>query len=135
MFFKGFYIAPFLKYAHYNTSINYEFTSNNVTEVIPLSGKLNTYTAGVLFGAQWRIANKFYLDWSIFGPQYGISRGNLQGTKSLSTQEQRDLKAELDDIDLPVGKITNTVTSNGANVDLKGPWAGIRANIGIGYRF
>lgn len=133
--FKGFYIAPFLKYANYNTSINYEFTSNNVTETIPLSGKLNTYTAGVLFGAQWRIANKFYLDWSIFGPQYGFSRGSLQGTKTLSAQEQKDLKAELDEIDLPVGKVSNTVTSNGATLDLKGPWAGIRANIGIGYRF
>lgn len=133
--FKGFYIAPYLKYAHYNASINYEFTSSNVTEIIPLSGKLNTYTAGVLFGAQWEIANKVYLDWSIFGPQFGISRGNLTGKKTLSTQEQKDLREELDGIDLPVGKVTSTVDANGANVDLKGPWTGIRANIGIGYRF
>lgn len=133
--FKGFYVAPFLKYANYNTSINYEFTSNNKTEIMPLSGKLNTYTVGVLLGAQWRIANKLYLDWSIFGPQYGISRGNLTGKKSLSIQEQKDLKEKLDGIDLPVGKISNTVDANGAVVDLKGPWAGIRANIGIGYRF
>lgn len=133
--FKGFYIAPFLKYANYNASINYEFDSNNRTEMIPLSGKLNTYTAGVLFGAQWEIANKFYLDWSIFGPQYGISRGNLSGTRTLSAQEQKDLKSELDEIDLPVGNVSSTVTANGAVVDFKGPWAGIRANIGIGYRF
>ncbi|MCZ4243268.1 DUF3575 domain-containing protein [Pedobacter punctiformis] len=133
--FRGFYIAPYLKYANYNTSINYEYTSNNKTEVIPLSGHLNTYTAGVLFGAQWRIANDFYLDWSIFGPQYGISSGKLTGTKTLTIQEQKDLKEELDGIDLPVGKVSNTVDSNGAVVDLKGPWAGIRANIGIGYRF
>lgn len=133
--FKGFYIAPFLKYANYSTSINYEFTSDNKTEIIPLSGKLNTYTAGVLFGAQWEIANKFYLDWSIFGPQYGISNGNLKGTKTLTAQEQKDLSEELNDIDLPVGNIKSTVTSSGAVVDLKGPWAGIRANIGIGYRF
>lgn len=133
--FKGFYIAPFLRYANYQASINYNFTSNNVTETIPLSGSLDTYTAGVLFGAQWRLANKFYLDWSIFGPQYGISSGNLTGTKSLNAQEQSDLKAELDGIELPVGKISNTVTSNGAVLDINGPWAGIRANIGIGYRF
>lgn len=133
--FKGFYIAPYLRYANYNASINYEFTSNNITETIPLSGTLNTYTVGVLFGAQWCLVDKFYLDWSIFGPQYGISRGSLKGTKALSAQEQKDLKEELDGIDIPVGKITNTVTSSGAVVDLKGPWAGIRANIGIGYRF
>jgi len=129
--FKGFYIAPFLKYANYNASINYEFNSNNRTEMIPLSGKLNTYTAGVLFGAQWEIANKFYLDWSIFGPQYGISRGNLSGTKSLSAQEQQDLKNELDGIDLPVGDVSSTVTVNGAVVDFKGPWAGIRVPISV----
>lgn len=131
--FKGFYIAPYLKYANYNLSIDYEYGDNG--ESIPLSGKLNTYTAGVLFGAQWRVANKFYLDWSIFGPQYGISRGNIAGKKALNAQEQKELREELDDIDLPVGKISSTVNANGATVDLKGPWAGIRANIGIGYRF
>ncbi|SOD19921.1 DUF3575 domain-containing protein [Pedobacter xixiisoli] len=131
--FKGFYIAPFLKYANYNVSIDYEYGSD--AEKIPLSGKLNTYTAGVLFGAQWRVANKFYLDWSIFGPQYGISRGNLKGSKTLTAQEQKDLKQELDEIDLPVGNISSTVNASGATIDLKGPWAGIRANIGIGYRF
>lgn len=133
--FKGFYIAPFLKYANYSASINYEYRSNNQDEVIPLNGSINTYTVGVLVGAQWRIANNFYLDWSIFGPQYGISRGNLKGTKTLTAQEQKDLKGNLDDINLPVGKTSNTVTASGAMVDFKGPWAGIRANIGIGYRF
>lgn len=131
--FKGFYIAPFLKYANYNVSIDYEYGDNG--EAIPLSGKLDTYTAGVLFGAQWRLAKKFYLDWSIFGPQYGISRGSLAGTKTLTAKEQSDLKEQLDDIDLPVGNVSSTVNANGATVDLKGPWAGIRANIGIGYRF
>jgi len=131
--FKGFYIAPYLKYANYNLSIDYEYGDNG--ETIPLSGKLDTYTAGVLFGAQWRLAKQFYLDWSIFGPQYGISRGSIAGKKTLTPKEQQDLKRELDEIDLPVGHISSTVNANGATVDLKGPWAGIRANVGIGYRF
>lgn len=133
--FKGFYVAPFLRYANYNASIDYRFDSNNTIEVMPLRGTLNTFTAGVLLGAQWRIANKIYFDWSIFGPQYGFSNGELTGTKSLTVQEQQNLKAELDDINSPIGKVTSTVNANGARVDLKGPWAGIRANIGIGYRF
>ena len=133
--FKGFYVAPFLRYANYNASINYEFESNNMTEIIPLSGKLNTFTGGVLLGAQWRIANKVYFDWSIFGPQYGFSSGELAGVKTLNAQEQQDLRDELEGIDLPVGKIESTVTANGAKLKVDGPWAGIRANIGIGYRF
>lgn len=56
--FHGFYIAPYLRYANYNASIDYEFTVNGITETIPLNGSLNTFTAGVLFGAQWRIAKK-----------------------------------------------------------------------------
>lgn len=133
--FKGFYVAPFIRYTNYNASINYEFESGNSTEIIPLSGKLNTFTGGVLLGAQWRIANKVYFDWSIFGPQYGFSSGELKGTKTLNAQEQKDLSDELNDIDLPVGKVKSTVTANGATVKFDGPWAGIRANIGIGYRF
>lgn len=133
--FHGFYIAPYLRYANYTASIDYEFMVNGITETIPLNGSLNTFTAGVLFGAQWRIANKIYLDWSIFGPQYGFSQGSLTGTKNLSAAEQQSLRDELNDIDLPVGKTTATVNSTGANLDLRGPWAGIRANIGIGYRF
>ncbi|RZL42672.1 MAG: DUF3575 domain-containing protein, partial [Pedobacter sp.] len=133
--FKGFYIAPFLRYANYNASINYEFDVNNVTQIMPLSGKLSTYTGGLLIGAQWRIANKVYLDWSILGPQYGFSSGELNGTKTLNAQEQQELRDELNGIDLPVGKIESTVTANGAKLKFDGPWAGIRANIGIGYRF
>lgn len=133
--FKGFYVAPFLRYANYNASINYEFESNNMTETIPLNGKLNTFTGGVLLGAQWRIANKVYFDWSIFGPQYGFSSGELAGVKTLNADEQQSLRDNLNDIDLPVGKIESTVTANGATVKVNGPWAGIRANIGIGYRF
>lgn len=133
--FKGFYVAPFLRYANYNASINYEFQSGNTTENIPLSGNLNTFTGGVLLGAQWRIANNVYFDWSIFGPQYGFSSGELAGVKTLNAQEQQDLRDELNGIDLPVGKVESTVTANGAKLKFDGPWAGIRANIGIGYRF
>jgi hypothetical protein len=133
--FKGFYVAPFLRYANYNASINYEFESNNIIEKMPLTGKLNTFTGGVLLGAQWRIAKKVYFDWSIFGPHYGFSSGELVGTKSLTTTQQQDLRDELDGIDLPVGKITSTVNASGATVKVDGPWAGIRGNIGIGYRF
>lgn len=133
--FKGFYVAPFLRYANYNAAINYEFESGNTTETMPLSGNLNTFTGGVLLGAQWRIANKVYFDWSIFGPQYGFSSGELAGVKTLNAQEQQSLREELNGIDLPVGKIESTVTANGAKLKFDGPWAGIRANIGIGYRF
>ena len=81
------------------------------------------------------IANKFYLDWSILGPNYGFSNGELLGTRTLMASEQQSLREELDDIDLPVGRTTSTVNASGATLKVDGPWAGIRGNIGIGYRF
>jgi len=133
--FKGFYVAPFVRFANYNASIDYAYDVDNTTEYIPLKGNLTTFTGGVLIGAQWRIANKVYFDWSIFGPQYGFSNGKISGKKSLNAEEQQSLKEELDGIDLPLGKMTSTVDGNGATVKFNGPWAGIRANLGIGYRF
>lgn len=133
--FKGFYIAPFMRIAKYNASIDYEFQVNGTIQKIPLSGELKTVTGGLLLGAQWRVAKKIYLDWSIIGPQYGKVNGKLIGEKALNAQEQQELREELNGIDLPVVKITSTVDAKGATVDFKGPWAGIRANIGIGYRF
>ncbi|TCD02315.1 hypothetical protein EZ449_18310 [Pedobacter frigidisoli] len=72
---------------------------NNKQEYIPLSGNLTTFTAGVLIGAQWKIANKVYFDWSIFGPQYGFSKGKISGTKTLTLQEQQSLRDELKDLE------------------------------------
>lgn len=133
--FRGFYIAPFMRIAKYNAAIDYGFEVNNTLQKIPLSGELKTVTGGLLLGAQWRVARKVYLDWSIIGPQYGKANGKLRGEKALNAQEQQELREELNGIDLPVVKITSTVDANGATVDFKGPWAGVRANIGIGYRF
>lgn len=133
--FRGFYIAPFARIANYKAAINYEFEANNTTESIALSGTLKTVTGGLLFGAQWRVAKKVYLDWSMLGPQFGRSNGQLAGKKALSTQEQQSLKEELSGVDLPIGNMSYTVNANGATLNFDGPWAGIRANIGIGYRF
>jgi hypothetical protein len=98
--FHVFYLAPLLRYTNYNAS---------------------TFIGGVLLGAQWRNANKVYFDWFIFGPQYDFSSGELSGTKTLNADEQQNLREQLNDIDLPVGKIKSTVTGNGANVKLDGP--------------
>lgn len=135
--FKGFYVAPFLRYAKYDASGVLDFTVQNVEESIPLKGSLNTYTAGVLIGAQWRIAKNVYFDWSIFGPQYGFSDGDISGKKSLTLQEQDELRKEIEKLenDMPIGKFSHTINGEGVKVDIKGPWAGIRANFGIGYRF
>ena len=140
--FRGFYLAPFARYAKYTAEapINFDVPSStggaSRSEIIPLSGDLTTLTGGLLLGVQWKLSKAFYLDWSILGPQYGTSKGSISGKKSLDADEQTALKSELQNLeDLPMLKTTYTVDNNGAKVDLKGPWAGVRSSFSLGVRF
>lgn len=139
--FHGFYVAPFARYTNYSADLPVNFdvpgqAGNTTTEMIPLSGDLTTITGGLLVGAQWKISRLVYIDWSILGPQYGFSNGNIAGQRSLTAEEQQALRDELQNLeDLPLINTTYTVDNNGAKVDFKGPWAGIRSSFSIGFRF
>jgi Protein of unknown function (DUF3575) len=133
--FHGFYIAPFVSYARYSGNLPYVYADSNEAKTIFLSGDLHAITGGIMFGAQWKIARSLYLDWWIAGPHYGFSKGQVNGRQPLSPNEQSNLKAELDAIDVPILKTTNSVDANGATVDFKGPWVGVRAGLCVGFRF
>ncbi len=138
--FRGFYIAPFARYATFN--VNFPFilkgtdTNNQPTsERIDLIGNLNTIAGGILFGAQWKLGKQIYLDWSIMGPHYGKATGIITGKKNLTQEEQDELRSQLANLDIPFVKFESKVDANGAEVKVDGPWAGIRAGISIGFRF
>lgn len=136
---RGFYIAPFYRYSKYTVS-NMEFTiedSPGNTRKIGLGGSLTSNTAGLLFGAQWRIAKILCLDFWFFGPHYGNGTGSISGTSSipLTTNEQNDIRDQLNNIDIPLTTKTVTVNSSGASMSLKGPWAGIRTGLCLGIKF
>lgn len=139
--FRGFYIAPFVRYAKYTAEVPFGYDVDNgsggtTREVIPLSGDVTALTGGLLFGAQWKLSKLVYLDWWILGPNYGTSSGNISGKKSLSSAEQDALREGLEDLsDLPLVKTKYTVDGEGAKVDFDGPWAGLRAGLSVGFRF
>lgn len=138
--FRGFYVAPFVRYSKYNVALpyNYEATFNGTTvkDRIDMDGSISTTTAGLLFGAQWKLSKAIYLDWWILGPNYGSASGNISGKKNLSNEEQQALREALTDLDdLPLVKTKSTVDANGAKIDFSGPWAGVRSGLSIGYRF
>lgn len=59
-----------------------------------------------------------------------------QVKKNLSSDEQDALRDELANLDdLPLLETIYTVDNNGAKVDFKGPWAGIRFGFSLGVRF
>jgi len=145
--FRGFYIAPFVRYAVYSGSLPFDFDIDldddgvvERTEIIPLNGNIRTFTGGITFGSQWKLSNRIYLDWFILGPHYGSSRGSIFGsTANFSAQEREELDKELksvfEDADIPLVKINTEVNDERANVNFTGPWAGIRAGISLGIRF
>ncbi len=132
---RGFYLAPFARISRYTAEMPFEFDVNGITQTMPLSGKLNTFTGGLLIGAQWKLGGKVYLDWWMLGPQYGSSDGLLDGKKSLNAMEQQELRNQLQDLEIPFAKTTTTVDANGARLDITGPWAGLRAGLCLGFRF
>ena len=132
---RGFYVAPFARYSKYKASMPFEFDVMGTTQNMPLSGDLKTFTGGVQLGAQWKLGGKLYLDWWMLGPQYGTSKGLLDGKRSLNAQEQQALRDELQDVEIPFADTKTTVDANGARMDISGPWAGLRAGLSLGVRF
>lgn len=139
---RGFYVAPYMRFASFDITAPIKYTYNNgsgnVTDEAPVSGKIKSTSGGLMFGTQHRIFKVLTLDIWIIGGHYGSSKGDLSVAKAFNTQQERDaVKAELDGIDAKPFKFKNAVvTSTGASIQADGPWAGIRgAGINIGFRF
>lgn len=138
--FRGFYIAPFARIANYTVETPFEFEYDHPIEgpkeeIIPLDGRISTFTGGFMLGAQWKLPKSLYLDWWILGPHYGSSNGDIKGSKELSPEEQIGMRESLSDLDDVTFVDGYEVDSSGATVDIKGPWGGVRAGIALGFRF
>ena len=91
-------------------------------------------------GAQFKLGKSAYLDWWIIGPNYGSAKGGLNLTTTLSSMEQTELRNTIEALkaDAPFDKLIGsyTVSSTGAFINAKGPWAGLRGlGINLGIRF
>jgi len=140
-FGRGFYIAPYYRFAKFTSSelpIEYA-TSPTTTNTVKLKGDVATHTGGLMFGAQWALGKYISLDWWILGAHYGKSNGSLTGvpTSPLTAAEQNDIRTTIEDFNesLPVGKITSQISANSVKAIIDGPWAGVRAGLTIGFRF
>lgn len=149
--FRGFYIAPYVKYASYSASMPFDFDVDvdyedtdiySRTETIPLKGDVTAFTAGLSLGVNFKLSDSFFLDWRIFGPGYGTAKGDISGRMALDADEQAELRESLADLkesleDLPLAiKIDYNVNSEGANINVqRSPWAGIRTGLSVAYRF
>lgn len=149
--FKGFYIGPFIRYAVYDVKFPMDYKVeyiNYINERIDFKGRLNTFTTGISFGAQWEVLNNFYVDWLIVGPHLGFSKNSLTAHKELSERQQNAISQSLNIIkdnlqtvnNIPGVNVPNInfnyeVNNEGARIRFNEQWAGIKMLLGFGYRF
>jgi hypothetical protein len=137
---KGFYIAPYVRFATFDAStpINYTSTGSGsaFVKIGEFNGRVTSTSGGIMFGWQFNLSKRLVVDWQILGGHFGSCNGNLKLVSPLTPQEQSSLLSSLNDIKIEPFKIETSVDANGSNIKVTGPWAGIRgANIGIGFRF
>lgn len=136
---RGFYIAPYYRYAKFTTDQFFiEYVDDQGDDQnFKLSGDISSHSGGIMFGAQWAIGKYLCLDWWIIGGHFGTSKGELTGISStpLSPSEQSEIKDVLEDFEIPLVDTEVNVNANRAIMKMDGPWAGIRAGISLGVRF
>ncbi len=133
--FRGFYLGLFGNISSFSAEVPIEYDNAGTTEIIPMSGKLNGLTGGLMIGTQFKLSKRLNLDWWILGPNYGTSKGKLTGQKTMDATEQQALRDELAGLDIPLTEFTYDVNGNGATVNFNGPWGGVRAGICLGFKF
>lgn len=144
--FTRFYASPYIKYTRYqtNTTLYYKqealvggtLASESIS--IPISGNLNTLSAGLAVGLQFQLLKSIYLDWKIMGNHYGIVFGKGTGKSNYPLTEdiQQDIKKSLEKLDdIPIYSFAHTVDQTGVTVRPKGLNIGITSALSVGYRF
>jgi hypothetical protein len=134
---RGFYLAPFARYAKYTAKLP-QFDIENTSKSIDLGGDIQAFTGGLLLGSQWRLSKLVYLDLWLLGPNYGSSNGNISGKPNtpFTPQERQELEEQLEDLEVPLADTEVTVTSTSANMKISGPWGGLRGlGFNLAFRF
>ena len=141
---KGFYIAPYARYATFDVSIPVTYDNPNYTTkpTVLFNGTIKSFSGGILLGTQFSLAKKLVLDFYIIGGHYGSSSGTINAVDinpAMNTpQEKQALQDQLDKFKEvgPFkfdGKVTSSTT---ATITSTGPWAGVRAaGLSLGLRF
>lgn len=139
---RGFYISAYGRY----TKMEFDYLGSYkpfMGDEIPLPyvGKLDGFGGGLMFGAQWLIANRVTLDWYIVGAHYGKLGGDIniiQDFRNMPESNRRDLENEIEERFTVGGKqlIEATITDNGGFGKVDAPFMGIRGfgiNLGLAF--
>ena len=138
---KGFYLAAYARFATFDatTPITYSSSGTGPSDKTgDFIGRVTSTSGGIMLGWQFNLSKRLVMDLQLIGGHFGSCTGNLdlKPIVPLSAQEITSLQNSLNGIKVDPFDIKTTVNAAGANIQVTGPWAGIRGgNIGIGFRF
>jgi hypothetical protein len=140
---RGFYLAPYLRYAHFSTSVPVSFTDTitNTAHIYEMKGNINALSYGLMIGAQWIIKDRVSIDWWILGGSTGSFKSTFEiaaDLKAVPADKRADWEKNIKETgaDLPGGwTIDGHVTDTGVSADIKGKLAGLRSGLCIGFAF
>jgi hypothetical protein len=139
---RGFYIGGFGRYEHIRIKGSNTFTRSDLTQLsYNFLGRTNRVGAGFQLGAQFKIKQRFLIDWWIAGPMgtynssyigakspdFGLSNADI--TDFLTTYQALDFAAPI------LGKLGVIATNNELAFTNKGFGASLRTGLCVGYRF
>jgi hypothetical protein len=142
---KGFYIAPYARYASFDLTLPFKYTYdqdpgpgvNNVAKTATFNGKVTSFSGGLMFGTQFNLGKRIVLDVWWLGGHYGGSNGDLRFDVALpTTEEQNAVRNSVNNFDPSPFEFESTVNAQGAVIKSTGPWAGFRGlGLNLGFRF
>ena len=131
---RGFYYAPFARYANYkysfDTTIENNFSNANTA--------LTTYGVGIQIGTQWVIKDRFVIDWGILG--VSIQQYNLTSTftsmEDINFGEiQESIEADIEDSGLFRTAIEFNSGDDFLQANLPFLFGGLRSYLSVGIQF
>lgn len=140
---RGFYIAPYASFASHHLKTpafifeKTEDDGSSSTLSLPMSGSVNSISAGLMLGSQFNLGKRFTLDWWIIGASIGKGNGKVEALSGMNIGEdwQEEIRYALEQVDIPYFKYETQVNENGATLKIDGPWAGLRGGLSLGFRF
>ncbi|MBA5792202.1 DUF3575 domain-containing protein [Flavobacterium sp. xlx-214] len=130
----GFYVAPFVRYDHYQADINLHYQYYDTSQSIQLSGPLASFGVGVGIGKQWKLNNNWYFDVNA-NVAYHTNSGTFSKKIPLTFEQQHYIKQQLDNFGIKNATMTTDVNAYGASVTAKANLLIPRATISFGRRF
>jgi hypothetical protein len=133
---RGFYLAPYARISTYEVEGPVMYQSGANQKEVYFTGKFSNTTGGLMLGSQFRLSNRFTLDWWIIGASIGSGNGDMVAAAQLTQLEQQQLRSTLASIEIPSTEIKYDVNSSGATITTTGTMIGARGlGINIGFRF